>query len=95
MIDHDLGRLALLPQSLRDEGYETPPYRAIRDAAIDGGFEARRINGLWYFDTTRVAEIAQQLRLKMAPSAGGRSQREPNCSSSIENPDAVVRAGGW
>ncbi len=70
MIDHDLGRLALLPQSLRDEGYETPPYRAIRDAAIDGGFEARRINGLWYFDTTRVDAIAQQLRLKkrLAPA---------------------------
>jgi hypothetical protein len=68
MIDPDLARLALLPQSLRDEGYDTPPYRTIRDAAIDGGFDARRLNGLWYYDTTRVAEIAQQLRLKRRPA---------------------------
>ena len=68
MIDPDLARLALLPQSLRDEGYETPPYRFLRETAIDGGFEARRINGLWYYDVTRVDAIAQQLRLKKRPA---------------------------
>lgn len=76
-MDHDKARLALLAQQLRDEGYETPPYRFLRETAIDGGFEARRINGLWYYDPSRVAEIAQQLRLKkrQAP-ATDHSERE-------------------
>ncbi len=64
MIDHDRARLSLLPQQLRDEGYEAPPYRYIRETAIDGGFEAHRVNGLWYYKPEHVAEIAASLRLK-------------------------------
>ena len=68
-MDHNMARLALLAQQLRDEGYETPPYRFLRETAIDGKFEARRINGLWYYDPSRVDAIAQQLRLKQRAAA--------------------------
>ncbi len=76
MIDDDLARLSRLPQRLRDEGYETPPYRTIRDAALDGVFDARQINGLWYFKPARTAEIAQQLRLKKCPAPIDRSESQ-------------------
>ena len=59
----DLARLSQLPAQLRAEGFEAPPYRTLREAALDGAFEASQIRGLWYYRPESAPLIAKALRL--------------------------------
>ena len=83
MSDDNHARLPLLPQQLRDAGYsEVPTYRALREAALDGIFAARRVNGLWYYERARAPEIAASLRLKRTePAIRSELNRSPSKQS--------------
>jgi hypothetical protein len=63
-VDVDEARLSLLPRQLRDEGYDVPTYRNLREAALDGIFDARQRRGLWYYQQSHSAEIARALGLR-------------------------------
>ena len=70
MRDDDDLRLSELLQELREDGWETPPYRQFQQAALDGRFPATQHNTLWYGSRKNKREIAAALRLKRRRSPG-------------------------
>ena len=60
----ELIRLHVLLQELREAGYETPPYRVFREAALDGRFPAVQERGLWHGDRQHKPAIVRALGLK-------------------------------
>ena len=70
MRDDDDIRLSALLAELREDGWETPPYRQFQQAAGDGKFAATLHNGLWYGNRRDKPAIAVALRMKRrSPSA--------------------------
>jgi hypothetical protein len=58
-------RLTALPGHLRSEGYsKPPPYRVIREKAVDAVIPAHQQNGIWHYRPTHVATIAEALGLE-------------------------------
>jgi hypothetical protein len=62
-------RLTGLPALLRADGFVAiPPYRKLRDMALDGIVPAEQHNGFWYFSETDVPAIARALELERVES---------------------------
>lgn len=78
----DLVRLHLLLRELRDDGYLTPPYHRVRDAALDGLIPATNRNGLWYAHRHQKADLVEALGLKRHASAATprNPQRRPTAA---------------
>ncbi len=60
---HDAIRLTGLPAALQEEGYITPDYRVMREAAVNGLFPAHQRRGIWHFHPADLPAIAAALRL--------------------------------
>lgn len=57
--------LTELPKTLAAEGYGTPPYRSVYEAARSAVIPATRgQNGRWVFDPTDLPTIADRLGLQ-------------------------------
>ena len=57
-----LKRLTVLPEALIARGFDPPPYRYIRDAAINGLFPVKRVNHIFHYRPTDIAIIERALR---------------------------------
>jgi hypothetical protein len=64
MLDAEDVRLSALLQELREDGWETPPYRPFQQAACDGRYPATLHNGLWYGNRKNKRQIAAVMRMR-------------------------------
>jgi hypothetical protein len=62
--DDDHVRLPALLVELREDGYDTGPYRAFAEAARDGLYPARLRNNQWYAKRADKARIAAAMGMR-------------------------------
>jgi hypothetical protein len=84
--------LTEVPTALRKRGFEPPPYRHIRDAAVDGKIPAFKINRVWHFmlsDLPKIERALTKMRAEHAAKDAGRLRGDDALGATTSQAEAA------